>query len=109
VSGVGPPVPVSEEAALHEPVVVGPLAILDWRRGGDGQGNLGQDGRLEDALRPNQRHALALEVEAAFQDGAGDGRFAEAAAPLAQKAEGAQADHGVAVGTHGRRCAERLS
>jgi hypothetical protein len=31
VARVGSPIPVAEETALHEPVVVGPLAMLDRR------------------------------------------------------------------------------
>jgi hypothetical protein len=42
----------------------------------------------------------ALEVEAAFEDGARDGGFAEAAALAGEEVEGAQADRCVAVVCH---------
>src|SRR5213593_4874028 len=69
---------IAEEPAVDEPVVVGALAVLDRRGGRDGEGQLGQDGWLEDPLRSDQRDSDALEVEATFEDGAGDGGFAEA-------------------------------
>jgi hypothetical protein len=76
--------------------------VLDRRGGRDGERNLGQDGWLEDALGADQGDAGALEVEAASEDGAGDGGFAEAAALVCEEGEGTKADRGVAVVSHGR-------
>ncbi len=80
---------VAEEPAVDEPVVVGTLAVLDRRGGGDGEGQLGQDGWLEDPLRTDQGDSDALEVEATFEDGTRDGGFAEAPALVGQELEGA--------------------
>lgn len=47
-----------------EIVVVRPVSALDDWRGRDAEWQLGQDRGLEDALRAQERHALALEDEA---------------------------------------------
>ena len=86
---IGAAIAVAEEAAVDEAVIVGALAVLDRRGGRDGEGDLGQDGGLEDSLRADQGDPGALEVEAAFEDGAGDGGLAEAAALLGEEGEGA--------------------
>ena len=75
--------------------------MLHRRGGGDGEGDLGEDGWLEDALRADQRDSGALEVEAAFEDGAGEGGFAEALALLGEEGEGAKADGRVTIVRHG--------
>ena len=75
--------------------------MFDRRGGGDGEGQLWQDGRLEDPLRTDQGDSDALEVEAPFEDGARDGGFTEASALVGEKGEGAQADRRVAVVSHG--------
>jgi len=50
---------------------------------------LGQDGWLENALRPDERDPAVFEVEAALKDRSRDGGFAEAAPLLSQEVEGA--------------------
>jgi hypothetical protein len=47
-----------------EIVVVRPVSALDDWRGRDAEWQLGQDRGLEDALRAQERHALALEDKA---------------------------------------------
>ena len=93
-------VTVAEEPAVLEAIVVGPLAVLDRRRGGDGEGHLGDDGRLEDPLRPDQGHPDVLEVEPALEDRPRDGALAEAATLLGQELERAEPDGGVDVANH---------
>jgi len=77
--------------------------MLDWRCSGGGKGQLGQDGWFEDSLRSDQGDSDALEVEAALEDGAREGGVAEASSLLGEEVEGAQADRGVAVVSHGSR------
>jgi hypothetical protein len=67
---IGASIAIAKEAGVGEAVVVGALAVLDRRGGCDGEGDIGEDGGLEDALRTDQRDAGAVEVEAAFEDGA---------------------------------------
>ena len=92
---------IAEEPAVDEPVIVGAILVFDGRGGGDGEGQLGQDGWLEDPLRSDQGDSDALEVEATFEDGARNGGFTEAAPLLGEEIEGAQADRRVAVVSHG--------
>src|SRR6266850_1580541 len=94
---IGAAIAIAEESAVDEPVVVGALAVLDRRCGGDGEGQLGQDGWLEDPLRADQGDSDALEVETTFEDGTREGGFAEASSLLGEEVEGAQADCGVGV------------
>ena len=61
------PITVTEEAVSPEVVVVGPSLALDHRLGHDAERHLGQDCGLEDPLRPQERHALAFELESARQ------------------------------------------
>ena len=98
---IGAAIAVSEEAAVGEAVVGGALAVLDRRGGRDGEGDLRKDGGLEDSLGADQGDSGALEVEAAFEDGAGEGGFAEAVALFGEESEGAEADGRVAVVRHG--------
>ena len=49
---IGAAIAVAEEPAVDEAVVVGALSVLDRRGGCDGERQLGQDGWLENALRP---------------------------------------------------------
>ncbi len=51
---IGAAIAIAKEAAVDEPVVVRALPVLDRRGGRDGEGQLRQDGWLEDALRSNQ-------------------------------------------------------
>src|SRR6266550_2719374 len=76
---IGAAIAITEESAFDESVVVGALPVLDRRGCGDGEGQLGQDGWFEDPLRTDQGDSGALEVEAAFEDRAREGGFAEAA------------------------------
>ncbi len=98
---IGAAIAIAEEAAVDEPVIVGAIPVLDRRGGRDGEGDLGQDGWFEDPLRSDQRDPDAFELEAPFEDGARDGRFAEASPLLRVEVEGVQADRCVAVVSHG--------
>jgi hypothetical protein len=102
---IGTAIAIAEKAAIGEAVIVGALAVLDWRGGRDGEGDIGQNGWLEDALGADQGNSCAFEVEAAFEDGAGDGGFAEALTLLDEEGQGAQADCCIAVVRH-RDCGE---
>ncbi len=97
---IGAAIAIAEESAVDEPIVVGALAVFDRRGGGDGEGQLGQDRWLENPLRTDQGDSDAIEVEAAFEDGAGEGGFAEALALFGEEGEGAEADGRVAVVSH---------
>jgi hypothetical protein len=78
-----------------------PRLALDDGDGRDAQGQLGQDRRLEDALRADQGDAGAVDREALDQHAA---RKDVAVPPglLSQEGEGAQADLAVAVQREGR-------
>ncbi len=60
---IDPAIAVEKEPVLVHLVLVGSLPPLDDRHGRDSQRHLGQDRRLEDALRPDQRSAPPLELE----------------------------------------------
>src|SRR6266705_6512981 len=77
---IGATVAVAKEPALDEPVVVGTVSVLDGGSSRDGEGKLRKDRGLEDSLGTDQRDPGAFEVEAAFEDRAGNGGFAEALA-----------------------------
>ena len=98
---IGAAIAITEEPAVDEPVVVGALFVLDWRRGVDGEGHLGQEGRLENTRRSDQGDPDAFEVEAAFEDGTREGGFAEAAPLVGEEGKGTQSDRGAAVVSHG--------
>ncbi len=98
---IGAAIAIAEEAVLGEAVIVRTILALDGRGGRDREGQLGQDGGLEDPLRSDQGNSGALELEATFEDRARDGGFAEAAPMLGQEVERAQADSGVVVVRHG--------
>lgn len=87
--GIRAAIAIAEEPAVDEPVVVGTILVLDGRRGVDGQRHFRQDGWLEDPRRPNQGDSGALEVEAAFEDGARNGGFAKASPLFGQEVKGA--------------------
>jgi hypothetical protein len=101
MSGIGAAIPVSEEAARIEAVVVGTLLALGGGRRVDGERHLLQDRGLEDARRTDQGNPAAFEVEATLQDGAWQGRLTETTPLFTQELEGAQADGGVPLGSHG--------
>ena len=52
---IGTAIAVAEKSAVDEAVIVGALPVLDRRGGGDGEGDFGQDGGLEDPLWADQR------------------------------------------------------
>src|SRR3972149_10825517 len=64
VPGIGAAIAVENDPAFLHAILVGPLASFDDRSGSDRQRHVGQDRRLEDALRPAEGHPRAVEVEA---------------------------------------------
>ncbi|MBN1459854.1 MAG: hypothetical protein JXA57_09960 [Armatimonadetes bacterium] len=69
MAGVFAAVSVSDKASEDELVVVGTLLPLDDRHGRDCERELRQDRGFEDALRPHEGNAGALEEESAVKDG----------------------------------------
>jgi hypothetical protein len=102
MTGVSASIPIAKEAPLDESVIVRTLPPIDGRDGGNRERNLGQDGRLEDSLRPDQGHADAVKVESPFEDTSRQGGAAEALLLFAQEVECAQSDRGVEVVNHPR-------
>lgn len=72
VSRIRSAIAVKEEPIVLEAIFVGPGPTLDLGSRRDAEWHLWESGRLEDALRANERHPLALEVEAARQHGPGE-------------------------------------
>src|SRR3989338_8442994 len=66
--GVGAAVAIAQEAVRAQVIVVWPGFALDHRLGHDAEGHLGQDRRLEDALRPQEGYALAIELKSPLED-----------------------------------------
>ena len=67
VPRVGAAIAIQNRAALLDTILVGTLAALHDRDGRDGQRHF-RDGRLEDALRPDERDSRAVEDEAPAQN-----------------------------------------
>jgi len=65
---VSPPVAVTNELIGPNLVFIRTRPTLHDRRGGDAEGNLRQDGWLEDALRSKEGHSPPFEIEPSLKD-----------------------------------------
>ena len=97
---IGATVAVAKEPAVDEPIIVWAITVLDRWSSRDGEGKLRKDRGFEDSLRTDQGDPGTFEVEAAFENPAGNGGFAEALALVGEELEGAEAHGDIAVVSH---------
>lgn len=94
---IGAAIAVENDPAFLHAILVGPLAPLHDRSGGDRERHVGQDRRLEDALRPDEGHSRVVEGEAPAQGLPREGLAVEARL-LREERERRRADAAVQVG-----------
>lgn len=60
---------IAQDAGLGKVVVVGPRPIRNRRHRRDAEGDVGEYGRLEDSLRPEEGNTDSVELEPLLNEG----------------------------------------